>query len=118
MNDEQTLLPFGVGVHRAHQLALGGERHLADAGEAGVERLGLQPGLARRDDQRAFGRVALHRPAPVALLQHGVVGAVGDGERAHQLEPQRAIDRPAPVTPHFAFRRVAGAAEASRARSP
>ena len=93
---EQTLLPLGVTVNRAHQLALGGKRHFADALEAGVERLLLQPGLARGDDQRAFGRVALHRPAPVALLQHGIVGAVGDGQRAHQFEPQRAIDRPPP----------------------
>ena len=77
-------------VNRAHQLALGRERHFADAREARVERFILQPGLARRDDQRAFGRIALHRPAPVALLQHGVVGAVGDGERALQLDPQRA----------------------------
>ena len=63
--------------------------------EARVERLGLQPGLARRDDQRAFGRIALHRPASVPLLQDGVVGAVGGGERAHQLGPQRPVDRPA-----------------------
>ena len=34
------------------------------------------------------------------------------------FEPERAVDRPAPVPPHLAFGRVAGAAEASRARSP
>ena len=107
---EQTLLPLGVAVNRAHQLALGGEGHLRDAGEAGVERFGLQPGLARGDDQRAFGRIALHRPTSVALLQHGVVGAVGSAERTHELEPQGAVDRPASVPADVAFRRIAGAA--------
>ena len=56
-------------MNRAHQLALGREGHFRDAREACVERFILQPGFARRDDQRPFGRVALHRPAPVALLQ-------------------------------------------------
>jgi hypothetical protein len=31
------------------------------------------------------------RPASVALLQHGVVGAVGNGQRALQLNPQRTL---------------------------
>ena len=43
------------------------------------------PALRAATMQRAFGRVALHRPAAVALLQHGVVGAIADGERALEL---------------------------------
>ena len=85
--DEQALLALRIGMDRAHQLALGGERHFADALEARVERFILQAGFARRDDERAFGGVALHRPAAIALLQDGVVGPVADSERALQLDP-------------------------------
>ena len=87
---EQALLPLGIRVDRAHQLALGGERHLRHAHEARVERLVVQPGLPRRDDQRALGRIALHGPAALVLLEDGVVGPVGGGQRAHELDPQRA----------------------------
>ena len=47
---KQALLAFGVAVDRAHQLALGGERHLAETREADVERFHLQPRLAGGDD--------------------------------------------------------------------
>ena len=83
-----SLLSLGIGVNRAHQLALGRERDFSDALEARVERLVVQSGFARRDEERAFGRIALHRPAPVVLLQHGVVRAVGDGQRALQFDAQ------------------------------
>ena len=118
MNTSSRSLLLRVGVHGAHQLALRGERHFADAREARVERVGLQAGLARGDDQRAFGRVALDRPAAVVLLQHGVVRAIGGRERAIQLEPQRPVDRAAAVPRDLAFRRVPGAAERRPGRSP
>jgi hypothetical protein len=71
---------FGVTVNCTYQLALGREGNFSDAFEARGECCILQPSFARRDDERPFGRVALHRPAPVAFLQDGVVRAVGDGE--------------------------------------
>ena len=74
-------------MNRRHQLALGRERNFANALETRIERFILQPGFARRDDERAFGRVALHRPAPLALVQLGIVSAVADGERALQFDP-------------------------------
>ena len=46
----------------------------------------VEPRLARRDEQRALGRVALHGPAPVALLQHRVVGAVAHRQRSSRLQ--------------------------------
>ena len=54
-------------------LALRGERDFRDPGKA--RELGLRHAeLARRDDQRTFGRVALHAPAPLAAGERGVVG--------------------------------------------
>jgi hypothetical protein len=55
-------------MNRTHQFALGREGHFRNARKACVERFLLQPGFACRNDQRPFGRVALHRPAPVALV--------------------------------------------------
>ena len=81
---------------RAHQLALRRERHLADARQARVERLRAQPRLARRDEQRALGRIALHRPAPVALPHRGVVRAIGRARaRARARRASVAVDRAA-----------------------
>ena len=54
------VLLLGVAMDRAHQLALGGERHLADARQPLVERVRTETRLARRDQQRALGR---DRPA-------------------------------------------------------
>jgi hypothetical protein len=93
-------------VKRAHQLALGRKRQLRRADETGVERFGFETGLAGCDDQRAFGRIALHRPLSLMLLQHRIVGAVGDGECTHQFGLQRTIQRPSPFTAHLALRRV------------
>ena len=87
---------LGIRVNGTHQLALGGKWHFADAYKSGVERFARQPGFTCRDDQRAFGRIALHRPASVLLLQHGVVGTVGDGECAQQLERSAPSIAPPP----------------------
>ena len=57
-----------------------------------VQRSALQPGLSRRHDERAFCRVTLYGPPAVMLLQHGVVRAVGDSERAIQFDPETAFD--------------------------
>ncbi len=118
--DEQALLPLRVAYESCSSASA--RRRTAPpptrskrASSASV----LQAGLARRDDERAFGRVALHRPAAVALLQDGVVGAVADRERALQLGAQRAVDHSRlssasllPDRGSLAFRRVAGAAQA------
>jgi hypothetical protein len=79
-------------MDRAHQLALGREGNFPDALEAGVEHFIGEARLARRDYQGALGRIALHRPAAVALLQHRVVGAVPDGKRALEFDPQSTVD--------------------------
>ena len=51
---------------------------------------GLEPGLARRHEQRAFGRDRPGRSsARPARCSDGVVRAVGDGERALQFGAQR-----------------------------
>ena len=66
----------------------------------------MRPALRAATSERAFGRVALHRPSAAALLQDGVVGTVADRECALQLRPQDFrvhLDSP--------FRDVAGAAE-------
>ena len=86
-----------VAVDRAHQLALGRERHLADARQPLVERVGAQPGLARGHQQRAFGGVPVHDPAAVALLDDGVVRPIGDRQRTLELDAllaARAARRP------------------------
>ena len=112
---EQHLFALRVGVHGAHELPLGGERHLADALEACVEHFRFHSSLARGDDQGSFRRIALHRPAPIAFLENGVVGAVGRGERAVDLGAQRAIDLAAVRPPHGADRRIADALEVDAA---
>ena len=71
----------------------------------------VEAGLARRDQQRALGRIALHRPAAFVLLHDGVVRAIGDGERPLQLEAKRAIDCAAAVAADLALGRVARAGE-------
>ena len=76
-------------MNRAHQLALGGERHLANPREALLQFLVGQAGFARGHDQRTLGRVALNPPAPVALLQDGVVGAVSRAECVGDFGAQR-----------------------------
>ena len=82
---------FGVRVDGAHDLAFGGKRDLSNPVEAMFQTLRFDARLSRRDDERPLGRIALDRPASVALLQHGVVGPIGDCERALQFRPE---DRP------------------------
>ncbi len=110
--DEQAFLPLGVAVNRAHELALGGEGHFADADEPGGEALRPRARALRAATiKRALGRVALHDPASVALLQRCIVGPVGRGERTQELEPERAVDRSSTVAPNVAFGCVARAAQ-------
>ena len=98
-------------MDRAHQLPLGGERDFADAGQPLVERVGAETALAGRDEQRAFGRVALHGPPAIALLHGGVVRAIRGRERALELDPERAVDRSAALPLDPPVRRVSGALE-------
>ena len=66
-------------------LALGGEGDFGDARKA--RQLGLGDAeLARRDDQRAFGRIALHAPALLAVHERRVVG---ERRRAQRLRRPR-----------------------------
>ena len=68
-----------VAMDRGVALALGGEGDLGDAREA--RELGFGDAeLACRDDQRAFGRVALHAPAALAVGERGVVGERGGAQ--------------------------------------
>ena len=68
----------------------------SDALEPRIESFIRQAGFARRNDERTFGRVALHRPAAIALLQGRVVGPIADSERALELNPQRPAERVLP----------------------
>ena len=86
-----------VAMDRAHQLALGRKRDLADARQPLVEVGGAEAALAGRDDQRALGGIALHGPPAVALLHGGVVRAIRHRERALDFEPERTLDRSAAV---------------------
>ena len=95
----------------AHQLPLGGERHLADAPEAGVERVRLEPRLAGGDEQGALGRIALHPPASVLLLEGGVVRPVGGAQGAPHLLPQRAVREGFPPAEELSLGGVAGAGD-------
>ncbi len=90
---EHPLFALGVGVNGGHELALGRKRYLGHPLETGIQRLAGQPRLARRHDERALGRVALHRPPPVVLLQHGVVGPVAHRKRALEFYPVIAVQR-------------------------
>ncbi len=96
-------------VQRGHVLVLRLERH-------GVQprvrrRLGrlVQPGLARGDDERALGRVAVDAPGASILAQHGVVaeqaGAQQLVERRRQHRQRLAGAR------DLALRRIAHAAD-------
>ena len=112
---EQVLLALGVAVHRAHQLALGRERDLRNALEACTQHFIAETRLARRDDQGAFGRIALHGPTAVLLLQHGVVRAIGCCKRSHELALQRPLDRAALFSFDRPFGCIACSAEADAA---
>ena len=68
--DQQALRPLGVAVDRAHQLALGGERHLPHAREARCQRLRppARPCGRRRSSAPSVGSpcTVQRRPAPAA----------------------------------------------------
>jgi hypothetical protein len=57
---------LAVAMHGSVPLALRRKRDFRDARKARQRRIG-QAELARRDDQRAFGRIPLHAPAPFAF---------------------------------------------------
>jgi len=64
---------FAIDMDGGVALAFGGEGNFRDTREA--LQLGLgHAELARRNDQRAFGRIALHLPAPLAVHERRVVG--------------------------------------------
>jgi hypothetical protein len=62
-----------VLVDRTHHLALGRERHLANALEASVERFLSEPNLARGHDQGSLGGITLHAPAAIVVAEGRVV---------------------------------------------
>src|SRR5215203_3468807 len=105
---DQALRLIGVFVDRAHELALGGERHLPHPLKARAECLGRESGLARRNDQGAFRRISLHAPAAVALLQDRVVRPVGGYQGPLDLRTQRRFLQGFPLVPEPALRCVSG----------
>ena len=104
--DDQAVLLFGIAMQGAHELALGGKRHLAHARQAGLERLRLHARFPRRHEQRPFGRVAVDDPPAVVGHDGGVVGAIRDAQGAFQLDLERSVDRSAAVASHFTVGRV------------
>ena len=75
-------------------LAFGGEGDFRNARIPLQLRFGHAE-LARRHDQRAFGRVALHRPAPLAVHERGVVGERCGAQRP--LDARRAATTSASI---------------------
>ena len=97
-------------MDRAHQFALGGERDFAHAFEARIEGFLLQARLEGCHDQRAFGRVALHRPLAVVVLEDGVVGAIGGSQGARDLRLQDRFRFADEFWPYLSHRRIPGSA--------
>ena len=118
---DAAVLLLHVAMKRAHQLALGGERHLADARQAHVERLGAETRLTRGHKQGAFRRVTLNRPPIIPFLDGRVVGPIRHGERPLEFGAQRAIERPTILALHGSHWRVTRARErdpAARGHDP
>jgi hypothetical protein len=89
-----------VAMKGAHQLALGGERHFADARQACVERFGAETCLSRGHQQRTFCRITLHRPSAIAFLHAGVVCPVRNGQRALEFYAAWTLDGSPVLTLH------------------
>ena len=81
---------------RAHQLALGGERHLADALEPRARALRCSPSIfasATRNAASVGSPWIVHSPS--VLAQHGVVRqAAGREHGADLVEQDRLVERP------------------------
>ena len=102
-------------VERRHQLVLGVERHLGDAGVGRAGVLDVDPALGRQHDERALGRVADARP----VADDGVVGqrhrqherlerGVAGARHAQDATGRRvalAVDAEAPADDHQLARR-------------
>ena len=93
LGEHQHPVQFRVRVNRRHQLAVGGEGDLSDALKAPGQRLTSQARLARSHQQSALGGIALDDPTAIALLQHGVVGAIPYGKRTPELDAPAVVDR-------------------------
>ena len=91
----------------AHQLPLGAERHLADALEACLPRVGEPLDLGLRDEECGLGRVALDRPLAVLLAEHGVVREAPSQEHGADLVEQGGVVERSPVDPELALGPVA-----------
>ncbi len=71
--DAQVVGVFAVDMDRGVTLALGGEGDFGETRKP-LQLAGVDAELARGDDQRAFGGVALHHPPALALHQRRVIG--------------------------------------------
>ena len=98
-------------MKRGHQLPLGGEWNLADAGQPLVERVGTEAALARRHEERAFGGIPLHGPSSVAVMHCGVVRSIGDSESPVKFGAERAVDISAIVSLDLSLWRIPRAFE-------
>jgi hypothetical protein len=101
-------LSRGVGFDAAHELALGGERHLTDAREAGGALLG-DAELALRHEERCVGGIALDRPGPVVVAKDRVVGQAPSAQHDADLLEQRPVVRQFVAECDLAFGLVADA---------
>ena len=110
--DEQTLLPLGVAMNRAHQLAFGRERHLRRCGRSAPR--ALHP-PARPCALRRSARLRSDRPAPSSVRRAPAARRCWRDRRrqAHARSSDRSapsIGLP-PSAPHLALGRVARAAQ-------
>ena len=95
-------------MHRAHQLALGAERDLADALESARDALG-QPRFRLRDEERAFGRIALDRPFPSSSRRAALFARSRRRAARSTSDQDRVLD--AAVDEHLALGPVARAGD-------
>ena len=112
-HDASVLSPSVSPMDRAHQLALGRERHFADPRQALVERLRAEARLAGGNEQRPFRRIALHGPPPSRSCRTALFARSATARRARVRCAARRRSRrhPRAEPPR---RRVAGALEVTR----
>ena len=109
--DAQVAGVVAIEMNGRVALALRRERDFRDAGKA-RELVRRYAELARRDDQRALGRIALHRPAAFAVRERRVVGERGSTQRSrHGIALRATLGKRHAVDGEVAFRDVAAAAD-------
>ena len=94
-------------MEHARDFAAAGIPFVFDPGQTFLE--SFEASLSRGHQKRAFGRIALHGPSSIALMDRCVVGTVRDREGAFEFGAETAVDRSTAIAPDGTRGRVAGA---------